>query len=67
MTDDPRFTQDPGSTAFATEEEWREYERAWQAEHKAILRAYGQVPDGEEEEDSDADDLDDYDDLFEDL
>jgi hypothetical protein len=63
---DDRFTQDPGSTAFASEEEWRAYERAWQLEHKAILRAYGQTPDGEEPEESDADsdadeDVDDLD------
>lgn len=67
MSDDPRFTQDPGSTAFATEDEWREYEHAWQLEHKAILHAYGQTPDGEEPEDDDEDDLNDYDHLFEDV
>jgi hypothetical protein len=56
-----------GSTVFQSEAEMREYERVWNAEHKAILRAYGQTPEGEEPDDLDEggvpDDLDDYDEL----
>ncbi len=64
-----RMTSDPGAVHYKSIAEWQAAERAFWLEHNAVLRAVGQVPEGEvrepEDEDSNVDDLDDYDDLFE--
>jgi hypothetical protein len=61
-----RQNVDSGTQFFNTEEELHEYMRAFQLEHEAVLKAVAEVH-GDDDEDTDADDLDDYDKLFEDL
>jgi len=61
-----RQNVDSGTLFFDTEEELHEYMRAFQLEHEAVLKAVAEVR-GDDDEDSDADDLDDYDELFEDM
>jgi hypothetical protein len=57
-----RQNVDSGTRVFDTEEEMREYMRAFQLEHEAVLKAVAEVhgQDDDADADEEVDDLDEY-------